>query len=176
MPVLIYSEHTYLFDLQLHDNHWEFGSELEEALSKKGEWNLAQVKIEVLLDTKSGTRTLGSKDLKMGIQVFKKGSSTEDIVFTNPYKKSKTDDDDDDGDEEEMRRRTRTGTGRTTTRTMRTILTAKTMMMMVMMKRRMRMRMRARARTRSRRRRSTTSSSNERCFYCQGLLLGCRDM
>lgn len=96
---MIYSEHTYLFDLQLHDNHWEFGSELEEALSKKDEWNLAQVKIEVR-DTKSGTRTLGSNDLKMGIQVFKKGSSTEDIVFTNPYKKRKIDNGD-DGDEDE---------------------------------------------------------------------------
>jgi len=76
---MIKPDHTYLFDLQLHDMVG-----FEEALLKT-EWNHAEVIFE------DSTMLSLLKESRM--HVFKQESSMEDIEFTNAYEKRKSDDD-----------------------------------------------------------------------------------
>lgn len=89
----IQSGHAYLFDMNLHswlydgfsgenknENIWSMKFILEEALSTN-EWNHAVV-----------TCTHEMKDLlriESGIHIYKEKNSTENIRFSNPYKKSR---------------------------------------------------------------------------------------
>ncbi|XP_050917696.1 disease resistance protein Roq1 [Lathyrus oleraceus] len=89
----IQSGHAYLFDMNLHswvyhgsscgnknENIWSMKFVLEEALSKN-EWNHAVV-----------ICTHEMKDLlriESGIHIFKEKNSSENIRFSNPYKKSR---------------------------------------------------------------------------------------
>lgn len=80
--------HTFLFDMQLHQRLWENKSKLGVPLLRN-EWNCMEVRLDVI-----GICEPGFSSIEMGIHIFKQKSSMENIRFTDPCKKRKLDDDD----------------------------------------------------------------------------------
>jgi hypothetical protein len=77
--------HTYLHHLDIGNYYNKFGSELEKALSKN-EWIHMELKLDIMFEEKRN-----SLCAKFGIHVLKEENNLEDIKFTNPYRKRKSD-------------------------------------------------------------------------------------